>query len=946
MVWSSSTAGNRASQRTCYAVALALAAISTSAQTPNAEFCATNKAVLNVGFYNNFRPVSYGADLDPNSASFNVHGGYEADLLSALEALEGANLSFVRRAIDYWEDGPIPIWQLAATPEYDIVGGGITILDSRTRNEREETIVAFTSPHVAFRQSVLVRAEDAERLADYANLTRDVRVGVLAGTTGEARLLQITGLADANGVLAAGSRVETPDGTVEADGSDNFRITSATSTPSLGGRSRLIPPANTMPTVVYLGGETELLQALRDGTIDGVARGVLGNRAAAQEEEGRFVVTAVDATKTEYGGFTVDARDTALLACLNDAISWLTNGRRIGFVEWVADRQVFMQRAELWSKLNDELTLQAGEMWTHPLAGLFPAPAGSALQFAARSDDPLQVVARVEDGTLTITPDPYAEGTVGITVTATDAAGNRATLRLVATLEPAEPRGALRGWRLPLLSGEVPSPTGSTEPVEPMEPSGWTRGVFDDAATFADLCQVPRPDSVDRRGTTLDENNWLRSWSNDTYLWYDEIEDRDPACCSTPAYFDLLRTTAKTPSGGDRDRFHFTYDTAEWIALSQSGVSAGYGAQFVLLERLPPRDIRVAYTEPNTPATRPRIGMALIRGTRILEIDGVDVRAGNDVDTLNAGLFPNTGETHEFLVQDPGGTPRSVVMEAAVITQDPVQHIRVLSTATGPVGYLLFNDHIATAEAQLVDAMQSFQTAAITDLVLDLRYNGGGRLSIANRLASMIAGGAAGGQTFEELQFNDKHRVFNPVTRQRLEPYRFESTSSDGVRLPSLDLERLFVLTGPRTCSASESIINGLRGIDLDVVLIGDTTCGKPYGFYPTDNCGTTYFTIQIKGVNAKGFGDFTDGFSPANALGPKGTEVPGCAVFDDFDHQFGDPEEARLQAALQYRIDGECPAPSGRVADTDAAADTPTLATGGRSVRQPTPIGLKVLDW
>ena len=944
MVWSSSTAGNRAYRRTCYAVALALAAISTSAQTPNAEFCATNKAVLNVGFYNNFRPVSYGADLDPNSASFNVHGGYEADLLSALEALDGANLSFARRAIDYWEEGPIPIWQLAATPEYDIVGGGITILDSRTRNEREETIVAFTSPHVAFRQSVLVRAEDAERLADYANLTRDVRVGVLAGTTGEARLLQITGLTDANGVLAAGSRVETPDGTVEADGSDDFRITSATSTPSLGGRSRLIPPANTMPTVVYLGGETELLQALRDGTIDGVARGVLGNGAAAQEGEGRFVVTAVDATKTEYGGFTVDARDTALLACLNDSLSWLTNGRRIGFVDWVDDSQVFMKRAMLWSKLNDELTLQAGEMWTHPLAGLFPAPAGSALQFAARSDDPRQVVARVEDGALTITPDPYAEGRVGITVTATDASGNRATLRLVATLVPAEPRGILRGWRLPWLAGELPPPTVSTNPMDPVEPGVWTRGVFEDAGTFKDLCQVPRPDAVDRQGATLDENNWLRSWSNDTYLWYDEIEDRDPACCSTPAYFGLLRTTAKTPSGRDRDRFHFTYDTDVWIALSQSGVSAGYGAEFVVLEGRPPRDIRVAYTEPNTPATSPAV--ALIRGTQILEIDGVDVRAGSDVDTLIAGLFPATGETHEFLVQDPGGVQRSVSMEAATITQDPVQHIRVLPTATGPVGYLLFNDHIATAEAQLVDAIESFDAAEITDLVLDLRYNGGGYLYVANHLAAMIAGDAARGQTFEELQFNDKYRVFNPVTGRRLEPYLFQSRSSEGASLPTLDLERLFVLTGPGTCSASESIINGLRGIDIEVVLIGDPTCGKPYGFYGTDNCGTTYFTIQFKGVNAKGFGDFADGFSPANEQGVRGTEVPGCAVADDFDHQFGDPDEARLQAALQYRIDGQCPAPSGRGTDADRVAESPRLATGGRAVRQPRPVGLKVLDW
>ena len=476
--------------------------------------------------------------------------------------------------------------------------------------------------------------------------------------------------------------------------------------------------------------------------------------------------------------------------------------------------------------------------------------------------------------------------------------------------------------------------------------SRWVRGFFEDAAIFKNRCMVPRPrtgDIRDMQGTTLDENNWLRSWSNDTYLWYDEIEDRDPACCATPAYFGLLKTTAKTPSGADRDRFHFSYDTEVWQALSQSGVSAGYGARLLVLEARPPRNIRVAYTEPNTPATRSDV--ALIRGTRILEIDGVDVRAGNDVDTLNAGLFPDEiGETHEFLVQDPGADePRSVTMRAAVITQDPVQHVDVLSTATGLVGYMLFNSHIRTSEAQLVDAVQSFSAAGITDLVLDLRYNGGGQLDIANRLAAMIAGDAAQGRTFEELQFNDKHRVVNPVTGQLLQPYRFESTSEDRVPLPMLNLERLFVLSGPGTCSASESIINGLRGIDVEVVLIGDTTCGKPYGFYPTPNCGTTYFTIQIKGLNAKGFGDFTDGFSPANALGQKGTEVPGCAVFDDFDHQFGDPDEARLQAALQYRIDGECPQPSG--IDANAGAEPSTLAAGGQAVWQRTPTGLKVLD-
>jgi hypothetical protein len=117
------------------------------------------------------------------------------------------------------------------------------------------------------------------------------------------------------------------------------------------------------------------------------------------------------------------------------------------------------------------------------------------------------------------------------------------------------------------------------------------------------------------------------------------------------------------------------------------------------------------------------------------------------------------------------------------------------------------------------------------------------------------------------------------------------------------------VLTGKSTCSASESIINSLRGVDVKVIQIGATTCGKPYGFYPQDNCGTTYFTIQFEGVNAKNFGDYADGFSPAST--DSGSNVTGCAVADDFTHPLGNPAEARLAAALQYINSGTCPAAS-----------------------------------
>ena len=205
--------------------------------------------VLNFGFFAFFAPVSSSADPDPGSAGFNTHVGYEADLLTALEAMDGAGLSFSRRGIDIWPN----IWLLSAGAEYDVVGGGITVLDSRTRDEMGNQVVTFTSGHIAFRQSLLVRAEDGARWASHDDLTSEVRVGVLASTTGEARLLVLTGLVNADGVLAAGVRVETQTDTVVADGSTDYFITAAGASPNLAGRRYLYPPVDTMPQVVYLG---------------------------------------------------------------------------------------------------------------------------------------------------------------------------------------------------------------------------------------------------------------------------------------------------------------------------------------------------------------------------------------------------------------------------------------------------------------------------------------------------------------------------------------------------------------------------------------------------------------------------------------------------------------------------------------------------------------------
>jgi len=467
----------------------------------------------------------------------------------------------------------------------------------------------------------------------------------------------------------------------------------------------------------------------------------------------------------------------------------------------------------------------------------------------------------------------------------------------------------------------TPPPVGNTGPT-------WTKGTFEAASNFEGRCESPRTGInpatgtayPDVAGSTLYENHWLRSWSDDTYLWYSEIEDVDPADFTDPlVYFDQLVTTATTASGNNKDNFHFTIPSDEYFELVSSGASAGYGADLAIIRSSPPREVRIALTEPNSPASN--APASLLRGTLILEVDGVDVVNGGtqaDVDVLNAGLFPGeAGETHDFVVQDIGSsTTRSFSMTSAIVSTDPVQNVKTIDTANGKVGYILFNTFgIDDSEVEIINALTQLSNDGAQDLVLDLRYNGGGFLDIAGQLAYMIAGATqTAGKTFDKLTFNDKYPTINPVTGRTLSPTPFHDSSlgfsvPSGQALPALNLNRVFILATDGTCSASEAVINGLRGVDIEVIVIGSTTCGKPYGFYATDNCGTTYFTIQFKGENDKGFGEYSDGFTPMNASGTVGELVPGCEVADDYLNQLGNEQEAMFATALSYRDTGACPA-------------------------------------
>ena len=309
--------------------------------------CAEEGSALEFGFFAFYEPISYRGDPDPESPAFEEHRGYEADLLSALEAMDGAGLSFNRRGVDIWPG----IWLLPATPEFDLAGGGITILEERTRDASGAPAVAFTSGHIVFRHSLLVRDADAATLRRYSDLTSEARVGVSVETTGESRFLRIVGLIDDGGVLLAGTSVTTPEGIVVADGTEAFRIAAGGSSANLAGRSHLEPPSPGYPQVVVFGDDSprsEQLLALATRGVDALAGDEIGNRVAEAASEGFFVVTALD-TEVELGGFALDQSEEALLACLDDKLDYLTDERDIGYAEWLDHPSVFLERAEAWS---------------------------------------------------------------------------------------------------------------------------------------------------------------------------------------------------------------------------------------------------------------------------------------------------------------------------------------------------------------------------------------------------------------------------------------------------------------------------------------------------------------------------------------------------------------------------------------------------------------------
>ncbi len=331
----------------------AVGAHRTAAQ-PAGDLCAVARRTVaqmqprrvTYGFYTDFNPLSYAATQDQSDPAFNRPLGYEPSLVAAVETFAGGRLSVSPVGIGNPFAG---IWLKAADTGYDLVGGGVAPLDRRTRDGAGRQVIRFGVGHLEFRQSLLVRTGSA--IERHGDLTAGHTVGVLRGTTGESRLLALTGITDAQGVIGAGARIELADGaevTIGATGGGRaFRIAGAGQPDAIAGRVRLRPAGGDRPEVIYFNSEAEQVEAVLAGVVDAIARGEVGNLMAARERSG-LRVTAFDDTGREPVAFSYPATPDgdALRGAVDGVIRCLTDDGAGSFAEWLAsDGTLFAQRA-------------------------------------------------------------------------------------------------------------------------------------------------------------------------------------------------------------------------------------------------------------------------------------------------------------------------------------------------------------------------------------------------------------------------------------------------------------------------------------------------------------------------------------------------------------------------------------------------------------------------
>lgn len=354
----------------------------------------------------------------------------------------------------------------------------------------------------------------------------------------------------------------------------------------------------------------------------------------------------------------------------------------------------------------------------------------------------------------------------------------------------------------------------------------------------------------------------------DQYLWRDEPAQAKRVAAASPGRLVRQMRT-------ERDR----WSGADLVAAARAREERTVTGVGLVTGPEGADGIAVSYVYPGSAAALAGVR----RGDVVRAINGIPV------DALRTGVaagVPRSAGSTRLELASPGHAGRELTIAWAGYSRSAVSVAKVLDVAGRRVGYLVLHDFDRSAGVEFAVAAARLRAQGIDELVLDLRMNPGGSVSVARDVASAIGGRRVDGKTFLRIVHNERYRDSD-------HDIPFRSTKEGALSLP-----RLFVITSEESCSASEALISGLAP-HMTVVTVGAATCGKPVGMTVVEYGDWTYWVITFRVLNARGEGDYFDGLSPT------------CPAEDDFAHELGDPAEASLAAALHFIRYGRCPEPA-----------------------------------
>lgn len=375
--------------------------------------------------------------------------------------------------------------------------------------------------------------------------------------------------------------------------------------------------------------------------------------------------------------------------------------------------------------------------------------------------------------------------------------------------------------------------------------------------------------SGDDTCAVTEQNTFVVSTMADEYLWNSGL----PAVVDVSAYDSPEATLVALRN--EADHWSYIQDSTAYDNYFQSGEVLRYGFLYSYA------DNNTAFQVYNVETNSPMEAAGLLRGDKITAIGGYTVaQIIGDGEIADLAFGESNDSTPVLFTFLRDGTEQNLTVSKGSYTVDTVQTYQVLERPNGSkVGYLLFNAFLSTSYDRLKTAFAHFASEGVDELVVDLRYNGGGLVSTATHLGSLIDRDLSA-RIFAKVVDND------PATASAA---YFGYTEEN-----SLDLQRVYFLTKGNTCSASELVINGLKPY-TEVVTIGADTCGKPYGMLPYEFCDKTLSLITYKFANANDESYENGGIAPT------------CQAEDDPSYPLGDENEASMAAALYYMENQEC---------------------------------------